>query len=103
MLSRAHGRTALLLRHFIPDDCGAPPIPDPYGRVDNILFCLSSYTIDQQPHTRPCRQRTLLTVAATMGLDSPSIVAIVEIAVFVPAIIVSFFVCLRHGFSRSSG
>jgi hypothetical protein len=38
-----------------------------------------------------------------MALDANSIVAIVELVAYVPAIIVSFMVCLRHGFSRSSG
>jgi hypothetical protein len=38
-----------------------------------------------------------------MALNANNIVAIVELAVYVPAIIVSFMVCLRHGFHRSSG
>ncbi|KAK4032569.1 hypothetical protein C8A01DRAFT_50648 [Parachaetomium inaequale] len=38
-----------------------------------------------------------------MALNANSIVAIVELVAYVPAIIVSFMVCLRHGFHRSSG
>ncbi|KAL2127062.1 hypothetical protein VTI74DRAFT_11390 [Chaetomium olivicolor] len=38
-----------------------------------------------------------------MALDTNSIVSIVELAAYVPAIIASFIVCRRHGFSRSSG
>ncbi|KAG7289896.1 hypothetical protein NEMBOFW57_006273 [Staphylotrichum longicolle] len=38
-----------------------------------------------------------------MALDDNNIVSIVEIAVYVPTIIVSFFICMRHGFGKSSG
>ncbi|AEO64594.1 uncharacterized protein THITE_2110891 [Thermothielavioides terrestris NRRL 8126] len=38
-----------------------------------------------------------------MGLDASNIVAAVEIAVYVPALILSILLCIRHGFRRSSG
>jgi hypothetical protein len=38
-----------------------------------------------------------------MALDDNSIVSIVEIVIYVPTIIVSLFICMRHGFGRSSG
>lgn len=38
-----------------------------------------------------------------MTLDANRIVSIVEIVVYVPALVLSLIVCNRHGFSRSSG
>lgn len=38
-----------------------------------------------------------------MKLDSAGYVAIVELIVFIPALVASLLVCARHGFSRSSG
>ncbi len=38
-----------------------------------------------------------------MKLDSAGAVAIVELIVFIPALIASIIVCARHGFARSSG
>lgn len=38
-----------------------------------------------------------------MKLDGPGYVSIVELIVFVPALIASLVVCARHGFKRSTG
>ncbi|KAK3938954.1 hypothetical protein QBC46DRAFT_291396 [Diplogelasinospora grovesii] len=38
-----------------------------------------------------------------MGLDSRGIVSVVELIVYIPAIITAFVLCSRHGFHRSSG
>ncbi|EED14728.1 conserved hypothetical protein [Talaromyces stipitatus ATCC 10500] len=38
-----------------------------------------------------------------MHLGTSSIIAIAELVVYIPAIILAFFVCARHSFSRSSG
>ncbi len=40
---------------------------------------------------------------ADMTLDSASYVAIVELVVFIPALIASIVGCARHGFGRSAG
>ncbi|KAK4139798.1 uncharacterized protein C8A04DRAFT_32696 [Dichotomopilus funicola] len=38
-----------------------------------------------------------------MTLSNNTIIGIAELVVYVPALVVSIFVCIRHGFSRSSG
>ncbi|KAH7140272.1 hypothetical protein B0J13DRAFT_504384 [Dactylonectria estremocensis] len=38
-----------------------------------------------------------------MGIDSRGIVSIVELIVYIPALIAAIIVCSRHGFARSSG
>jgi hypothetical protein len=38
-----------------------------------------------------------------MGLDSRGIVSVVELIVYIPAIVTAFVLCSRHGFHRSSG
>uniref|UniRef100_A0A093Y042 DUF7702 domain-containing protein n=1 Tax=Talaromyces marneffei PM1 TaxID=1077442 RepID=A0A093Y042_TALMA len=38
-----------------------------------------------------------------MAIDANQIVSVVEIVVYVPALLLSLIVCNRHGFSRSSG
>jgi hypothetical protein len=38
-----------------------------------------------------------------MGIDSRGGVSIGELIVYVPAIVLSLIVCIRHGFRRSSG
>jgi hypothetical protein len=38
-----------------------------------------------------------------MHIDSRGVVSIVELTVYLPAIIASGIVCSRHGFTRSSG
>ncbi|XWW97009.1 hypothetical protein V2A60_004989 [Cordyceps javanica] len=38
-----------------------------------------------------------------MKLDSAACVAVVELVVFVPALVASIIVCARHGFARSAG
>lgn len=38
-----------------------------------------------------------------MHFDANGIVSVVELVVYIPAIVISFIVCARHGFSRTAG